>query len=136
MLLACLWSLAALAGPIVTDEFGGDSLTDTQDWSYKLDVIDVVSTVRLITIAPSLRYAPATGDDALYFVVYEETAPESWDLIWDSGPEAVGTAFAFKRSPEINVELSPGVRYALGVWFPDGNYEYEYDSPATLADRD
>lgn len=129
------WSLQAEAGPIVTDTFGGDSGNDIQDWAYKLDAIDVVSTVRLITVSPSVRYAPSDGDDELYFTVYEETTPESWDLIWDSGPETVGQLPGFKRSPEINLILSPGTRYAIGMWFPDGNYEYEYDAPAIMVDR-
>jgi MYXO-CTERM domain-containing protein len=125
---------AAMAGPTVTGELGGDTSSDIADWSYKTDVVLVDRAVRLLHIAPRLRYAPATGIDELYFVVYEESAANDWTLVWDSGLQAVGNGIGFKASPEIDLLLTPGNRYALGWYMPDGNYEYWFDDPAALTD--
>jgi MYXO-CTERM domain-containing protein len=136
-----LWWVSRLgvaqAGPVVTDEFGDDDSTNIADWSYKLDAIEVHSTVRLISISPRVVYSPFgfNGADELYFVVYEETAPDEWSLLWDSGLEAVGSLPGFKESPEIDIVLNPGQRYAMGAYFPDGNYEYGVEDPANLVDH-
>lgn len=132
MILAS-FAASAFAGPVVTGDLGDASSTDIADWSYKLNVVDVVSSVRLLHVSPRIRYTAADGADALYFVVYEETAQNDWDLIWDSGPQAVGAVLGFHDSPEIDQVLTPGTRYAVGWWMPDGNYTYFFDAAADLA---
>ncbi|MEZ4236631.1 MAG: putative metal-binding motif-containing protein [Myxococcota bacterium] len=131
-----LLALAAHAGPVVTTELGGDSTSDIADWSYKTDVVLVDRAARLVSVAPRMRYAPATGLDLLYFVVYEETSPDDWDLVWDSGLQSVGFALGWKESPEIDLQLAAGTRYAIGWYMPDGNYEYFFDDPLTAVTLD
>jgi hypothetical protein len=131
-----MWWMAnlAVAGPMVTESLGGNGTEATGGSSYKLDVLEVADAVRLVSFAQRVRHVTFSGPDEVWFTVYEETTFNDWDLVWDSGPLPVGGGGGLKQSPEIAIELTGGVRYAVGVYLGEGQFTYEFDDPATVHD--
>ncbi len=128
--LALALTRLAAAGPVVTDEIPGPQTSGGADWAYKLDVIAVERGSRLVTAAPWVAFDGAghQGDDLLHVAVYEETAPDQWDLLFDSGLVGpVGDAGDF-YPVDVDVLLEAGHRYAVGLVFDEGNYAYRYES--------
>ncbi|MEQ1504096.1 MAG: putative metal-binding motif-containing protein [Myxococcota bacterium] len=125
--LAMLCAMA-FGGPVVTSDLGGDTNDDVADWCYKLDAIEVVDTSRLITISARVRYTAADGADGLTYVLYRETTPDDWTLVWDSGLVPTGNGGGFHDSPEVDEVLEAGHRYLAGYVFDDGNYTYYWDT--------
>jgi hypothetical protein len=128
-LLSWGWSSVALGGPIRVDTVPGDQTGGTADWAYKLDILDIERTSILVTMAPWLEYAQGgQGGDELHLAVYQEDTTDDWDLVWDSGLVGpVGrTGLFFGQDPGIVLEA--GRRYAIGMVFEEGNYDYRYES--------
>jgi hypothetical protein len=128
-----LWWLAAgaSAGPVVTDTVPGPTFNNTQDWAYKLDIISVERTSRLVTMAPWLRFdRGGQGDDELHLAVYAEDAPGSndWDVVFDSGLVGPVGARGDFFPVDVDLVLEAGRRYAIGFVLEEGNFEYAYDS--------
>ncbi len=135
--LFLLAALDASAGPIVTGQFGGPDQLGDADNSYKMDAVEIRQGARLITVSMWLEYlfgddcypAYCVGDDELYWLVYEETSPDDWTLIWASDLLPTGAEGEMVSSPVIDIELLAGRSYAMGVQFAEGNYAYQFESP-------
>lgn len=135
-MLLVLVSKLALAGPVVVGEVGGDAALGNADTSYKLGAVAVTHSSRLLSIAPWLEYdLTSNGPDEIEYVVYGETGPGDWELLWNSGPVAAGLGPDFHPSrDEIGLLLERGRRYAMGVFLYEGDYDYAYDDPAAAVD--
>ena len=89
-LSVAVWVLVsgAVAGPITTDTLPGNRVSNSADWAYKLDVIEVDRASRLLTASPWVRFdRGARGGDLLHVAVYAETGPgtNDWEVLFDSG---------------------------------------------------
>jgi hypothetical protein len=138
-LSVAVWVFAsgAVAGPITTDTIPGNRVSNSADWAYKLDVIEVDRASRLLTASPWLRFdRGARGGDLLHVAVYAETGPgtHDWEVVFDSGMVGpVGDTGGF-YDVNVDLPLEAGRRYAVGMVFEEGNYEYRYESGPGVTD--
>ena len=113
----------AHAGEVVVDTFGDDSGTNEQEFTYKLNVIDVDVDSRLLGISP---YLDITGPDRIEYLVYRK-AFIGWSLEYASGEVDPPDGLGFKPSEEMDVELLAGQLYAVGIHIKGTNVRYYFN---------
>ncbi len=125
-MFALLLALAApaQAATLVVEEVGGTSSSNNGAADYKLNTYDVTDhgVLELIEV-----WLGSNNFSDITFVVYEETAPNDWDLIHEQAA-TITDAIEYKASAPLSVNLVAGHTYAVGVYLGFDSVTYFWDS--------
>lgn len=119
--LALALALSPSAMALEVFEVGDDSNEVTGDEAYKLNKYLVHEDVHLARFS---QYLDGVQDPfGVTFTVYEMTAPDHYELMWDSGLVEVAPGLGWKESPPVNLDLLDGTVYLDRVLPEPGRHD-------------